>query len=42
LPIGVGTNQIVETFGLGEIELAILERAPGELARLRRAHILEG
>ena len=41
LPIGVGTNQIVETFGLGEIELAILERAAGELARLRRAHILD-
>ena len=41
LPVGVGMNQIVEAFGFGEIELAILERAPGELARLRGAHIGE-
>ena len=41
LPVGVGMNQIVETFGLGEIELAILERAAGKLARLGGAHILE-
>ena len=39
LPIGVGMDQIVETFGLGEIELAVLERAAGKLARLRRADI---
>src|SRR3981081_3245337 len=41
LPIGVGVNQIVETFCLGEIELAILKRAPSKLARLRRAHFLK-
>ena len=39
LPIGVGMDQIVETFGLGQIELAILEGAPGKFAGLgRRAH----
>ena len=32
LPIGVGVDEIVETFGLGEIELAVLERAARELA----------
>jgi hypothetical protein len=41
LPIGVGVDQIVEAFGLGQIELAILERAPGEFARLRRTDISE-
>ena len=35
-------DQIVEAFGLGETELAVLECAPGKLARLRCAHILEG
>ena len=30
LTIGVGMNQIVETFGFGEIELAVLERTAGE------------
>ena len=39
LPIGVGMNEIVETFGFGEIELAVLERAAGEFAGLgRHAH----
>ena len=39
LPIGVGVNEIVETFGLGEIELAVLEGAAGEFAGLgRRAY----
>ena len=41
LPLGVGVDQIVETFDLGEIELAVLERAAGEFAGLRRPHILE-
>ncbi len=39
LPVGVGVDQIVEAFGLGQVELAILERTPGKLARLRRAQI---
>ncbi len=39
LPIGVGVNQIVETFGLGQIELAVLEGAPGEFSRLRGPHL---
>ena len=34
-------NQIVEALGLGQIELAVLEGAPGEFARLGGAHILE-
>ena len=41
LPIGVGVNQIVEAFRLGEIKLAVLERAPGEFARLRSTYIRE-
>ena len=41
LPVGVGMDQIVETFGLGEIELAVLERAAGEFAGLGGAHIFE-
>ena len=41
LPVGVGVNQIVETFGLGQIELAVLERAAGELARLGRARVFK-
>ena len=32
LPVGVGVNEIVEAFGLGQIELAVLERAAGKLA----------
>jgi hypothetical protein len=36
LPVGVGVNQIVEGFGFGEIELAVLKCAAGEFARLRR------
>ena len=40
LPIGVGMDEIVETFGLGQIELAVLERAPGKFAGLgRREHL---
>ena len=39
LPIGVGMDQIVETFGLDEIELAVLECAPGEFSRLGRTDI---
>ena len=41
LPIRVGVNQIVETFGLRQIKLAVLERAPGELARLRGPHLFQ-
>ena len=41
LPIGVGVNEIVEAFGFGEIELAVLECAAGEFAGLGGAHILE-
>jgi len=41
LPIGVGMDKIVETFGFGEIELAVLEGAPGEFARLGGANIFE-
>ena len=40
LAIGVGVNQIIETFGFGEIELAVLECPAGKLAGLRNAHIL--
>ena len=39
LAIRVGVNEIVEALGLGEIELAVLERAARELARLSRARI---
>ena len=39
LAIRVGVNEIVEALGLGEIELAVLERAARELARLGRARI---
>ena len=39
LPVGVGMDEIVEAFGLGQIELAVLERAPGEFAGLGRAQI---
>ena len=41
LTIGVGMNEIVETFGFGEIELAVLESAPGKFAGLSRTHILK-
>ena len=41
LPVRVGVNEIVESFGLGEIELAILERAPGKLAGLGGANIVK-
>ena len=41
LPVGVGVDEIVETFGLGEIELAVLERAAGEFAGLRRPDLVE-
>lgn len=39
LAIGVGVNEIVEAFGFGEVELAVLERPPRELAGLGRARI---
>jgi len=42
LPVGVGMNQIVERFRLGQIELAILEPAPGKLARLSGAYLVRG
>ena len=42
LPVGVGMNQIVERLRLGQIELAILERAPGKLTRFRGAYMLKG
>jgi hypothetical protein len=35
-------DEIVETFGLGEIELAVLERAAGEFPGLRRPDLVEG
>ena len=38
LQVGVGVNQVVEALGLGEIELAVLEGAAGELARLGGTH----
>ena len=41
LPIGVGVNQIVERFGFGEIELAVLKRAAGEFAGLGGPHIFK-
>ena len=34
-------NEIVETFGFGQIELAVLERAAGKFAGLGRAHVFE-
>ena len=39
LPIGVGMDEIVETLGFGQIELAVLERAPGKFPGLGRANI---
>ncbi len=39
LPVGVGVNEVVERFGFGQIELAVLERAPGEFTGLRRPHV---
>ncbi len=41
LTIGVGMNQIVETFGFGEIELAVLESAARELPRLCRTQAVD-
>ena len=41
LPIGVGMNEIVETFGLRQIELAVLESAAGEFAGLGRSDIFD-
>ena len=34
-------DEIVETFGLGQIDLAVLERTPGKLSRLRGSHIVD-
>ena len=34
-------DEIVETFGFRQIELAVLERAPGKFAGLGRANIFE-
>ena len=41
LRLGFGVDQIGETFDGGEIEPAVLEGAPGELARLRRPQALD-
>src|SRR5262249_33068868 len=41
LRLGVGCDEIAESFDGGEIELAIQERAPGELTGLRRAEAFE-
>ena len=41
LPVGVGVNEIVEAFGFGQIELAVLEGAAGEFAGLGGAHIFQ-
>ncbi len=41
LPIGVGVNEIVETFGFGEIEFAVLESAAREFTGLRCPQIVE-
>ena len=42
LAIGVGVDEIVEAFGFREIELAVLECAPGEFAGLGGPHALAG
>ena len=42
LTVGVGGDEVVQTFGLGEIELAVLERTAGEFAGLRRPDLVEG
>ena len=39
LAIGVGVNEIVEAFGFGEIELAVLQGTARELAGLGRTQI---
>ncbi len=36
LHLGLGINEICETFDLGEIELAVLKTAPREFAGLGR------
>ena len=41
LRLGVGMDQIIETLGLGQIELAVLECAPRKLARLRRPQAVD-
>jgi hypothetical protein len=41
LPIGVRVDEIVESFGFGEIELAVLEGAPGKFTGLGRTNIFE-
>ncbi len=41
LPVGIGMNEIVETFGLGQVELAILKRATGKLTRFGRPDIFK-
>ena len=41
LAFGLGRDQIGEAFHRGEIELAVLEGAPGEFAGLGRAQALE-
>ena len=42
LRLGLGIDQIGEALDLGEIELAVLERAPRELAGLGEPHAGEG
>ena len=39
LRFGLGVDQIDDRFGLGEIEFAVLDRAPRELAGLGRAAV---
>ena len=41
LGLGLGVDQVGEAFGGGEVELAVLEGAAGELARLGEAHVGE-
>ncbi len=36
LPLGLGVDQVRHRLGLGQIELAVLERPPGEFPRLRQ------
>jgi hypothetical protein len=38
LTLGFGVHEVGEAFGFGEVELAVLEGAAGELARLRWPH----
>jgi len=37
LPVGVGMDEVVQTFGFRQVELAILECTAGEFAWFSRA-----